>query len=174
MKSAWKLVALASVLVVGCGPKTNTESPSDTEAVAIDTMPPDLHGHPEHGPNGGELIELGKEAFHLEMIHDDQSVTLNVLDSAASQAVSIEASELIVSLKHDGNVKTFTLLASQPADGKSSSFHVADPDMAKWMKEGAEGAVTLEIDGKSYTGKISHDHDHEGHAHDDHEGHDHD
>ena len=94
------------------------------------------------------------------------AVTLNVLDGAASETVAIDAAELSVSLKHDDEVRTFALPASNPTDGKASSFTIADAEMAGWMKEGAEGAVTLQIDGKSYTGKISHDHDHEGHDHD--------
>ncbi|MFG0263949.1 MAG: hypothetical protein ACF8AM_02200 [Rhodopirellula sp. JB055] len=179
MKFEWNLIALACVFAVGCGAKSPAESqsPSDIDLVASNGMPSESHGHPENGPNGGELIELGKEAFHLEMLHDDQSVTLNVLDSAATETVVIEASELTVSLKHDGNVKTFTLPASPNGDGMASTFRVTDAEMAAWMEEGAVGAVTLEIKGKTYTGSISHDHDHGAHDHDDHddhEGHDHD
>ncbi|KLU05525.1 putative signal peptide protein [Rhodopirellula islandica] len=175
MKFAWNLVAVACVFLVGCGPKSpsGAATNSSTDTVVMEGMPPEAHGHPEHGPHGGELIELGKEAFHLEMLHDDQTVTLNVLNGAATETVAIEAAELTVSLKHDDIVKTFSLPAAQTTEGKSSSFSVANPEMAAWMEQGAEGAVTLEISGKSYTGKISHDHDHEGHDHDA-EGHDHD
>ncbi|WP_390176014.1 hypothetical protein [Rhodopirellula europaea] len=166
MKFAWSLTALACLFSVGCGAKPAEDSGADPDTVVMEGAPPHSHAHPEHGPNGGELIELGKEAFHLEMLHDDQSVTLNVLDGAASETVAIDAAELSVSLKHDDEVRTFALPASNPTDGKASSFTIFDAEMAGWMKEGAEGAVTLQIDGKSYTGKISHDHDHEGHDHD--------
>lgn len=171
MKFARNLAVLACLFTVGCGAKPVTDSGADPDMVVMEGAPPDSLGHPEHGPNGGELIELGKEAFHLEMLHDDQSVTLDVLNGAASEMVAIDAAELSVSLKHDDEVKTFALPASNSTDGKASSFTITSTEMAGWMKEGAEGAVTLQIDGKSYTGKISHDHGHEGH---DHEGHDHD
>ncbi|MCC9643298.1 hypothetical protein LOC71_13515 [Rhodopirellula sp. JC740] len=161
------LLLCASVMI-GC----KSESSEDSQTVTVDGPPPESiegshHDHPEHGPNGGELIELGKEAFHLEMLHDANVVTLNVLDSSATQPIKVEAKQLTVNLKHDGEVRSFTLNA---AENSASSFSGNDPQLVEWVGLGAEGAVTIQIQGKSYSGKITHDHDHSGH---DHEQHDH-
>ena len=124
----------------------------------------DLGGHPEHGPHGGELVELGKEAFHIEVMHGTGAVAMYVLDGSATQAVAVEAYKLTVSLKHDGAVKSFELSAdpqTEDASGKSSRFISTNAEMDRWLEAEAEGAVTLQVEGKSYTGKISHDHDHD-------------
>lgn len=175
MKTAFECLALATfvALLAGCKSEQSTpvkelEANSDAPIV-MDEMPPMLDdAHPEHGPHGGELVELGKEAFHIEFVHDANGVVFYLLDGAVVDPVAIEAESLTVSLKHDDAVKTFELAASsQPEDpaGNSSRFVSADPLFIQWMNAEAEGAVVVEINGKSYTGKIAHDHDHAGHNH---------
>lgn len=167
------LTTLAFCMIfVGCSkPESNT--------VVMNDSPPGMeddhaaHAHPEHGPHGGELVELGKEAFHLELTHSDDGIAMYVLDGSATKSVAIEAEKLVVSLKHDGEVKSFNLPASPEvgnseeadAEGKTSRFVSDQEELDEWLDAGAEGAVVIEIEGKSYTGKISHDHDHEGHDH---------
>ncbi len=166
-------VTLACFVLTGCSQKDIQfdDAPAESsEPIVMDEMPPmfDTGGHPEHGPHGGELIELGNEAFHIEMLHVSDAVAFYVLDDSATKPVAIEADKVTVSLKKDGEVKTFELLADRQADdepGKSSRFASIDPEMAEWMEYGAEGVVILQIQGKSFNGKISHDHDHEGHSH---------
>lgn len=176
MKTYLIIAGFACLWMTGCsksGVQVETEVESGTPVV-MDELPPmmDDHGHPEHGPHGGELVELGKEAFHIEIIHGDSTVALYVLDGSAVDPVAIEATTLAVSLKQDGEVKSFELPADPQAsdsDGKSSRFTSTDPQMDQWMEAGAEGVVVLQINGKSFTGKISHDHDgddHAGHNHD--------
>ncbi|MAT68756.1 MAG: hypothetical protein CMJ58_04460 [Planctomycetaceae bacterium] len=168
-------LTLAMVAVIGCSKsdlQTDDTSIESSEPIVMDEMPPmmDMGGHPEHGPHGGELVELGKEAFHIEMLHGTGAVAMYVLDGSATKPVAIEADKLTVSLKHDGEVKSFELPADPQAEdesGKSSRFTSTEVEMDQWMEAGAEGAVILQINGKSFTGKITHDHDHghEGHSH---------
>jgi len=180
MKTNLALAAVACLWMAGCAEK-DTQSDASVESsdpIVMDDMPPmmDEHGHPEHGPHGGELVELGKEAFHIEIMHGTGAVALYVLDGSATKPVAIQADKLTVSLKHDGKVKSFELPADPQSDdeeGKSSRFTSTDAQMDESMESGDEGVVILQIDGKSYTGRISHDHDHEGHDHGSHEGHEH-
>ncbi|MCM2373024.1 hypothetical protein [Aporhodopirellula aestuarii] len=172
MKTSFLTLLLACFTLIGCSNKNaQNDSPDDSSGpLVIDDLPPLMDGdsHPEHGPHGGELIELGKEAFHIEMLHGTGSVAMYMLDGSAIEPVAIEASKLTVSLKHDNEVRSFDLAADPQADdasGKSSRFTSTDAEMDHWMESGAEGAVIVEIEGKSYTGKISHDHDHD-HDHD--------
>ncbi|EMI41002.1 hypothetical protein [Rhodopirellula sp. SWK7] len=174
------VVLMICFCVVGCSNNSQDGDSAETasDELVIDDLPmlTDESGHPEHGPHGGELVELGKEAFHIEILHGSDGVKLYVLDSAATGTVAIEADQLTVSLKHDDEVKSFELPAQSldgEEGGKSSLFSSEDQQLNEWLESGAEGAVTVQIQGKSFTGKIMHDHDHEGHTHDDHAGHDH-
>ncbi|WP_217647178.1 hypothetical protein [Planctomicrobium piriforme] len=142
----------------------------------ITTPPPGMseghsdhdHTHPGHGPHEGELIELGNEEYHAELIHDDKSVTIYILDGAATKAVPIEAKELVVNLKHEGKPEQFKLVATPDAgdeSGKSSKFSSADPELAGHLDEKeADAKLVVEINGKSFRGSLAHDHDH-GHEH---------
>ena len=143
-----------------------SQLPEASGPIEIDEMPPiiEMDGHPEFGPHGGELVELGKEAFHIEMLHGSGAIAMYVLDGSATQTVAIEADKLTVSLKHDGEVKSFELSADPQAEdtsGKSSSSTSTDVELNQWLEAEAEGAVILEVEGKSYTGMITHDHDHD-------------
>ena len=53
------------------------------------------HGH-GHGPHEGELIELGEEEFHAEVVFDEKEnkVVLYLLGPDAKATVAIEAKEL--------------------------------------------------------------------------------
>jgi hypothetical protein len=158
------------VAFVGCNKPSTDATPSDAP-IAMEDMPPvlDDHAHPEHGPHGGELIELGKEAFHAELVHSEAGVAIFVLDGSATTAIAIESEKITASLKHEGQVKAFDFAASRDSndpDGMSSRFVCSDPLLDQWLDAGAEGAVVIQIKGKSYTGKIAHDHDdHAGHNH---------
>lgn len=167
MKNLFLILTLGLLTFMGCSEKNDqvSESPESSEPIVMDEFPPDMEfgGHPEHGPHGGELIELGKEAFHIEMVHGSGAVAMYVLDSAITKPVAIEADKLTVSLKHEGEVKSFDLPADPQAEdssGKSSRFTSNLAEMDHWLEAEAEGAVVVNIEGKSYTGKILHEHEH--------------
>ncbi len=177
MKTALTFLSLFvfAVALIGCKPATKETASvagADSDApIIMKEGPPmldDAHGHPDHGPHGGELVELGKEAFHMEIVHGSGAVAFYLLDSAVVDPIAVDATTLSVSLKHDGEVKSFELAADPQAGdaaGKSSRFTSTDAQFAQWMDSEAEGAVIVQIQGKSYTGKIAHDHDHAGHSH---------
>ncbi len=134
------------------------------------------HNHPTEGPHHGSLIELGAEEYHGELVHDEDSgsVTIYILDSAAKVAVPIDATEVTVNLKHDGNAEQFKLAASPDAAdpaGKSSRFVSTDSELGEDLHaEDANATLVVMIKGKSFRGAIKHDDDHAGH---DHAGHKH-
>jgi hypothetical protein len=168
------LLLAVAVLCGGCTPAPDEAAVANSgldAPIIMDELPPimdDSAGHPDHGPHGGELIELGKEDFHAELVRGDGDVSLYVLDASATETVAIAAETLVVSLKRFGKVAAFELGghpdANDPA-GKTSRFSSADAKLRAWLDADAEGAVTVQIAGKSYTGKIVHDHDHAGHQH---------
>ncbi len=171
MRSLTTLIASGGLTVLmmaasGCtgesastGPETS--APPDT----VDTHAG--HDHPSEGPHRGDLIELGNEEYHAELLHDEEAgtVTIYVLDGAATAQVPIDATEITINAKHDGTPEQFPLAASPDAndpEGKSSRFVSDDKELAAHLDEdGADPRLVLTINGKSYRGEITHSHDHD-------------
>ncbi|HSG73190.1 MAG TPA: hypothetical protein VLA12_22435 [Planctomycetaceae bacterium] len=166
------LLAIAALClgVAGCNPEG---SDSSTEPAPYNSLPDrtDAHSHAEHGPHGGDLIELGNEDYHAEMVHgDDDVISFYILGSDAKTAVPISATELIVNVTHDGKPEQFKLAASPDKgdpEGKSSRFISEHAELNEHLHEDhPQAKLVVDIEGKQYTGKIAHDHDAEhGHAH---------
>ena len=166
--------ALVTMIVAGCSNDSSTGPETAGPPNTVDSHDGHDHAghaHPSEGPHHGDLIELGNEEYHAEILHDEDAgtVTIYVLNGAATDQVPIEATEVTINAKHDGKPEQFTLAASPDAgdpQGKSSRFVSNDEELVHHLdEEGAEPRLVLTINGKSYRGTISHDHDHEGHDH---------
>jgi len=173
IKQNLTIAALFAITTSGCAPKPDgiTNGSSDTMNTMV-ASPPDsseIHAHPSEGPHHGTLVELGKEEFHAEVVHDDKSVTVYILDSSASKAVPIDAKELTINLMHDGAPEQFSLAASPEVgetDGNSSRFKLADAELVGHVDDESSAAkLTVTINDTPYRGEIKHDHDHSGHDH---------
>ncbi|QDT10170.1 hypothetical protein [Planctomycetes bacterium K23_9] len=173
MTNALTRLALVALTIgfAGCSQSTNDSTEATGGPVVMDELPPtldDAGGHPVHGPHGGDLVELGKEDFHAELVHGGDGISMYVLDGSATKMVPIPSESLVISLKHNGQVATFDLAANpEPGStsGQSARFTSTDTKLDEWLDAGAEGAVVIQIDGKSFTGKVVHSHDHAGHQH---------
>lgn len=125
------------------------------------------HAHPTEGPHKGALIELGKEDYHAELVHDDatETVTIYILDSSATKPVPITAKQLTLNMRVGGKPHQF-LLAAQPQQGEdagsASAFAASGKQVCQAIDaHGASGRLNVEIAGKVYVGKVSgHTHDH--------------
>lgn len=191
-KLTWlPLMTVAVFTLAGC---QDAADPSGNGGAPVSALPPGTmddhddheghdhgdHGHPSEGPHHGDLVELGNEEYHAEVVHDDEHGTLEIyiLDGAATKQVAIDATELTINVSHDGKPEQFTLTAKPDEGdeaGKSSRFVSDDKELAEHLdEEGTNPRMVVKINGKSYRGEIKHDHDHEGHdhGHDDHKGHD--
>ncbi|MDX1924889.1 MAG: hypothetical protein SFV81_00145 [Pirellulaceae bacterium] len=167
-----RLGVLGIAALVGCNRVDTAATPSmaPTVPLSMDMPPPstvEIHAHPSEGPHHGSLIELGKEEFHAELVHDDKSVSIYILDSAAKSAVPIDASDIVINLLHDGKPEQFKLAAMPDAgdpSGKSSRFVSKDAELAGHIDdESAKPKLNVTINGKGYRGVI--EHSHEGHDH---------
>lgn len=125
------------------------------------------HAHPEKGPQGGRLIEFGREEYHGELVHDDanKSVTLYLLDSKAVEPVAVTNAELTLNLIVDGKPQQAKLTAAPQAgdkEGEASRFTTTDDlAFAALEEEHTTGRVNVTIGDKSYTGEIQGGHEHE-------------
>lgn len=105
------------------------------QAVAAPPAGP-AHAHPTEGPHLGALIELGKEDYHAELVHDEKTdtITVYILDATARKPVPITAKELMLNLKAGNKPYQFPLKAcpqaGEPA-GVASAFGATDKTSAR-------------------------------------------
>ena len=135
-----------------------------------DATAEDAHDHSAEGPHGGHLIVLGNEEYHAELTHDESThtVTVYLLDAAATKSVTADQSTIVLRLFQEGEFVEHTLEATDAA----SQFSAADEQLCDALLHANEtrGRLQVSIAGKAYTGMIEHKaHDHEGHADDDHD-----
>ncbi|MBL8851502.1 MAG: hypothetical protein JNG89_17595 [Planctomycetaceae bacterium] len=124
------------------------------------------HAHADHGPHGGDLIELGSDEYHAEVVHQDGGkLGVYILDGAAAVAVPIDAGEITLNVVVDGQPAQYPLTASPTetdAAGKASLFVSADGQAHNALhREGATAKLVLTINGRSYQGAVMHSHSHE-------------
>ncbi len=123
------------------------------------------HGH-GHGPHEGDLIELGEEEFHAEVVVDEEKykLTLYLLGADAKTAVAIEAKELTLEMPgKDAPVKYALTAGPVDADGKVSQFEITSEALIDAFHEDSKavGKFKVSIGGKEFTGEIKHSHDHD-------------
>ena len=124
------------------------------------------HEHPTTGPHKGQLLELGDEEYHAEILHDDKTgtVTIYVLDSKAKGPVATEAKDIAINVKVAGKLKQFKLKAApQKSDksGRSSRFAGVSKDLiAALDAEDSSPQLRIVINDKTFSARILHDHHH--------------
>jgi len=136
-----------------------------TPAPAAPAAAAHAHAHPAEGPHHGTLIELGREDYHAELVHDQKAdtVTIYILDAAATAAVPIATAPLTLNVRAGGTAQQFPLAAKpQSTDpvGTSSAFTTGDKRVGQALHaKGATGHLNVEIAGKRYVGRVG------GHSH---------
>jgi hypothetical protein len=127
-----------------------------------------VHMH-VHGPHDGELIEIGDEEYHAEMVHDNQTVTIYVLDNKHEHSVPISAESITIKMVADNKPIQFKLAAKpQEGDpaGKTSRFESQQQALDLALDdEQAERELIIPIGGKTYQAKFVHFDDEHHHHH---------
>ncbi len=164
-----------SVFLAGCQSNEASYRPI-SKGVRVKAAP-SAHEHGDAGPHGGHLVELGEEEFHAEVVLDVKSkaVSVYILSSDPQKAAPVDAKEVVLELTIDGKTGPHVAKPSPQKDdppGKSSRFVlVDDPDVKAKIDDEheLEGHVKVAINGKSYSGEITHEHgDHDHGNHDEH------
>lgn len=155
-------VLLAGLLLLtGCG-KTGEQAQTEKSPAAKEKK----HEHPDHGPHKGDLIELGKEEYHAELVHPEdggaKAVTIYILDSSATKQVPIDAKTVALNMQHEGKPEQFTLNASPDEgdpEGQSSRFTSEDPELlAHFAEDHVHGELVVKIKDNSFRGELAHEH----------------
>ena len=132
--------------LTGCGKKA-----VPTNAGSI----PARHEH--HPPHGGTPVVLGDEAYHLELVLDSASGTLQVyvLDGEMENFVRCAEPALEVGVMEGGEPKTLTLSAvANPATGETVGDTALFEAHAGWLKTAKDFDGTLKkiaIRGTTFT-----------------------
>lgn len=167
-------VALA--LFAGCSAQeeTRTFDEKDSQASAeAEHEHGHGHDHAAHGPNGGHLLEVGEEQYHVEVVFDKDKRTLTafILGPDAKTAHPI-AGETIDFDMEIGDKEHEIPLAAKPLegekDGKSSRFVAEGKAIPESVKAESDlnGHFHLDIGEDHFHVDLTHgDHDHD-HDHD--------
>ena len=154
----------------GCGSK-----PAPTPTAAPKKAPPSAgsgeaaHAHPQAGPNGGKLIELGKsETYHAEWIGDDESgqVRVFILDGTAKVEVPIQAEPpIVIDVKLGEEEFEYQLEAVKPTGdpARSAQFEIVNKQLVTLLRQighGVTAHLTADIKSQIYSGEFPHDHAH--------------
>jgi hypothetical protein len=113
-------------------------------------------GHEHKAPHGGTAIELGEEAFHLELVKEDTGrLSAYVLDGEMENFIRIASPtfEIVTTVAGQPRPLTFRAIASTATGetvGQTSHFEAE----ADWIKStpGFDGVLTrLEVKGMVFT-----------------------
>jgi hypothetical protein len=158
--SLWILAIAALIALPGCGdpdPEDDNAQDEDKQGEGEDD-----HAHPTHGPHDGDLIELGNEEYHAEIVRSETAVTVYLLDGAAKMGPTIEGESINLNLSHHGDAKQYALtgVADEDAPGKFAEFTSSDEEMLAIVKEDnhLDISVSIEIDGTNFRGTLAHSH----------------
>ncbi len=155
MKPALMFLIASLALLGACG-KSESHQKQQQKPEASTT-------HAAHGPNDGELIELGDHVAHLEVVHDEDegTILLYALDADLKPTTLTKAP--VLNLQTSSGPKQLTATAR---GGSQSEWQFSDASL-KGEPEGVRLRVVL--DGVTYTPDLPHHH--EGHS--SHDGHNH-
>jgi len=151
-------------------------SPAYCQQSASPTAATAKHSYEAQGPHDGELMEVGKGEYHVEVVIEEKKKQISVylLDKTAKSYIAIDAPFLAINLKIGGKPAQFKLKpVPQEIDqpGFSSCFGVASPELIDALHDShSDARLALKITSKPYVVRIVHNHDHAGH---DHAGHNH-
>jgi len=113
------------------------------------------HAHPEKGPHGGPLAELGdKEEFHAELIltKGKNEATVYILDGEAKKGVLAEVDEIVLEL-HSEKPPVQVKLKAAPEEGEKGG---ASRFVGAHEKISADlDPDTIHVDGVKVKGKAA-------------------
>jgi len=135
-RSACVALVATALLLSGCGDKSSPAKPgAGTPAPA----------HEDHkAPHGGELLELGEEEAHVEMVHDLKTSTLTMYVYGKTIGTPAAVSGPTILLVG----KELKPTAVEPkADGTASTWKLTDPGLGT---DPLVGRLRITVDGKSF------------------------
>ena len=150
--ATWTITMLSWLLLIaGCG-ENSDQGDRASEATGGHAA------HPDEGPHGGLLLELGSAA-HMEFVHDvkTKTVTVYLTGGDAMSPLPIAKPPQLKLATAQGPM----VLSMQPvggASGKSAQFALTHAALGS---DELEGRISIEINGKVYNPDLGKVHHHE-------------
>lgn len=152
------------VALVGCSSEKKGDFKSFDRKDAA-KAPAKHEDHHEHGPHEGELMTLSDAEFRAEVVMDETKgdLAIYILDKDAKAAKPVEATELVLSIKHGDKVEEFKLAAAKQEgdpEGQASLFKITSEELLEELHEHEDegAALTLKVGEKTITGTVKHHH----------------
>jgi hypothetical protein len=92
--------------------------------------------HAYSAPHGGTIVQLGRDEFHLELVHDPAAGKLIVylLDHEAKQPVRARSTSFDLVVKAGGEARTLNFMAIANPAGAASTEATRFEAQAEWLK----------------------------------------
>ncbi|MCH2183425.1 MAG: hypothetical protein MK108_15610 [Mariniblastus sp.] len=104
-----------------------------------------------HGPNGGELVSLGKSGLHAELVVQDDAVHIHMLNKK-KKPTKVDAKELTLTFTEPDGEKEDYQFPAKKGDGKGTVFERKSKHVVKHVKRD-KIMVKLSVDGKMMMSK---------------------
>ena len=104
-----------------------------------------------HGPNGGELVSLGKSGFHAELVVQGDAVHIHMLNQK-KKPTKVSAKELILTFTEPDGEKEDYKFPAKKGGGKGTVFERKSKHVVKHVKRD-KIMVKLSVDGKQMMSK---------------------
>ncbi len=156
------------IVVAGCN--DHKSAPADTGTESAASAATHEHHHEPLGPNGGHLIALEPPDYQAEWTHEDDTITVFILDQDAKQESAIEASEIkITTVVGDATIqyRLPAVHALQDDPPKASRFQLESANLmtALSVGTGVDARLNFTTGAVTYSGKIEHHQHSHGHHH---------
>ena len=160
---------LVLLLVVGCQQQSVDQPAPAAGNASHDHEHDHGHDHAHTGPHGGHILELGREDYHAEWTHKDQSseIVVHLLDADIKQDVSTTAELIMISTTIRGEQQTYELAADNQDESdppRATRFTITSPSLLTALKQvgaGVQADISVIIDGKMFRGSFEkNEHDH--------------
>ncbi len=138
-------LALFGALLGACSEATVPDGTNGTNNTNTNGAP----AHPDEGPHGGPLLEVGDHVAHIEVLHDEAAgkMTLYVLGQDGKTAVAVEEPPVLKLMGAND------ALTTDAVDGEIGAFSLSNEAL---NAHGPEGRITIKLNGKTYNPALVH------------------
>jgi hypothetical protein len=150
MRDGW--AAAAVLALAACGGKDGGTAKAPAPAAEAGHA----HAGEEKGAHGGEVVVLGAEAAHAEVVHDPAAkrLTVHLTGPDGKTPMPVEAPVLNLATK-EGPVQATLVAVSPGPDGKAAAWTVEHAALAS---DPLDGRLRVTAAGQTHQVPLSHEH----------------
>lgn len=153
-RGSWVAVLALVVACFGCNPSEPANGDHD------DHEQEEHEGEHVHGPNGGEVVELGDKYRAEWLFEGDSEIIVRIFAKDLKTPMPVAENAVTVEVVPEGDAtpKTYTLTAIEPMDGEASAFDIDSAELGVYINSVLDTKTTAELvvagDGETYRGML--------------------